>query len=162
MILEMGVGRAAMLLCIHQKSSRASCTPFLRATRPPFLADRACCIVLKTLRDPGSANAMDLSSPRMECHFLTLVRRWIFGMEARISASHLTPWGGSWMVMLMVLMIHPNMSFNVPQEQSPSCSFLRDTGSCLVGLSVGRSGWKTSLMGCKRALRTSQRLSRSG
>jgi hypothetical protein len=63
--------------------------------------------------------------------------------------------------MLIVLMIQPNMSFSVPQEQSPSRSFLRDTGSCQVGLSVGRSGWKTSSMECKRALRTRRRLSRS-
>ena len=156
------VGRDAMLLCIHRKSSKASWTPLLRATRPPVLADRACCMVLKMLRDPGSANAMDLSSPRMECHFLTLVRRWVGGMEARISARRSTRWGGSWMVMFMVSTIQPKMSFNVPQEQSPSRSFLIDTGSCRVGLSVGKSGWKTSSMECKRALRTRRRFSRSG
>jgi hypothetical protein len=154
MLSAMRVGREAMFLCIHWKLSKALCTPFQRATRPPVLADRACCIMLKMLRDPGSANAVDLSSPRMKCHFLTLVRLWVGGMEARISASCLTQWRGSWMVMLIVLMIQPNMSFSVPQEQSPSHSFLRDTGSCRVGLSVSRSSWKMSSMECKRALQT--------
>ena len=162
MILAMRVGLEAMLLCIHPKPAKALCTPLLRATLPPVLDDRACCIVLKMLRDPGSANAMDLSFPRMECHFLTLVQLWVDGMEARISASPSRQWGGSWIVMLMVSMIHPNMSFRVPQEQSLWRSFLRDTGSCRIGLSVGRSGWKTSSMECKRALRTRQRFSRSG
>ena len=140
MISAMQVGREEMLLCIHRKSSKALCTSFLRAICPLTLVARACCIVLKMLRDPGRANAMDLNSPSMECHFLKLVRRWVVGMEARISASQSTRWGGNWIVMLMVLMIQPNISFNVPKEQSPSRNFLRETGSCRVGLSEGSSG----------------------
>ena len=94
MISAMRVGREAMLLCIHKKLAKALCTPLLRATCPLVLADRACCIVLKMLWDPSSANAMDLSLPRMECHFLSLMQRWVDGMEARISASQSTRWGG--------------------------------------------------------------------
>lgn len=151
-----------MLLCIHQKSSKASCTSFLRDIRPLTLVARVCCIVLKMLWDPGSANAMDLNSPRMECHFLTLVWRWVGGMDARISASRLTWWGGNWIVMFMVLMIQPNINFNVLKEQSPSHNFLRETVSCCVGFSWGSSGWKTSSMECSRALWTRWRLSKSG
>lgn len=83
----MRVGRVAMCLCIHRKSSRASCTPLCNATRPPDLFASAFCIVLKMLRDPGRASAMERSSPRTACHFRRLVRRWVRGMDARISAS---------------------------------------------------------------------------
>jgi len=45
--------------------------------------------------------------------------------------------------MLMVSMIQPNISLSVPKEQSPSRNFFMETGSCLVGLSLGKSGSKT-------------------
>ena len=161
MILGDACGAGGKVVVHPSKVVQGVVNSFAERHSSTRFGDRACCIVLKMLRDPGSANAMDPSSPRMECHFLTLVRRWVGEMEARISARRSTRWGGSWMVMLMVSMIQPKMSFSVPQEQSPSCSFLIDKGSRRVGLSVGKSGWKTSSMECKRALRTRRRLSRS-
>ena len=42
----------------------------------------------------------------------------------------------------------------MPKEQSPSRNYFMETGSCRVGLSLGKSGSKSSSMECRSALRT--------
>ncbi len=140
----MRVGRADMCLCIHRKSSRASWTPLWRATRPPVLLARAFCMVLKMLRAPGSASAIERSSPSIECHFFMLVRCWERGTDAKISARRAMRCGGRRMVRLSVSIIQPKINLMVPHEQSPSSSFFMETGSRRSGGSEGSKGRKTS------------------
>ena len=47
------VGRVAILWRIHQKLSRAVCTPRESLILPPVLLFNACCMWLKRLRVPG-------------------------------------------------------------------------------------------------------------
>ncbi len=148
-----------MFACIQRKSSRALCTPFARAMRPLDWVEITLCIELKMFCGPGRASAINRSSPRAACQCFRLLRRWDDGKEFRISIRRATRCGGSAIVMQTVSIIHPRTSFIVPHEQSPTASFLRDTGSWRSGPSPRESGQKTSSTAWSSRRRTWRRLS---
>jgi hypothetical protein len=59
------VSRLAVLEAIHQKLSRASCTPLWRALRPFDCSKSAFCTGLKMCRAPGRAKDIERSSWRV-------------------------------------------------------------------------------------------------
>eukprot|EP00985_Skeletonema_marinoi_P015014 scaffold7661_cov88-Skeletonema_marinoi.AAC.1 len=104
-------------------------------SNPVPRAEFALSMWLKRCLAPGSARDMDRSSPKTLCHFFTLVRFWVMGMLARISASLSARCSGRCTVIATVSTIHPRTFLIVPQEQSPCFSFFKDTGSLRWGLS---------------------------
>ena len=121
---------------------------------------RAFCMVLKMLREPGSAIAIDRSSPKTWCHFLILVRCWERGIDSSSSARRSIRCGGRRIVRFSVSIIHPNTNLIVPHEQSPARNFLIETGSRRSGGSDGSNGRSTSSMAWSSIRRTRWRLSK--
>ena len=94
------VGRLEISAWSQRKSERAPWTDFRRAILFLDWRERACCMALKRLRDPGSARLMLRSSPSILCHFFVDMRIWAGGMLCRIVARRSTRWGGvgwSWL-----------------------------------------------------------------
>ena len=91
-----------------------------------FFKAKAFCMMLNKFREPpGNARLMLQSYPSILCHFLTGRSFYVGKMILRILPSQATLWGGRWMVIVLVLMIHPKMSLIVDQETSPCQSFLQ-------------------------------------
>jgi hypothetical protein len=122
------VGRAHRLAARRPKASMLLRTKELRRTRLAPAWFWAHWRALKSPLDPGMARDTKRSFPRMLRHRLMLMRRrpW---RSPKMSQRACFRWGGSSMVCRAVSMIHPRMSFLVPQLPSPVRSFFRDTAS---------------------------------
>ena len=95
---------------------------------------RASWSALKREADPGMAVETKRSFPRMLCQALRetrLVLLRLVKIVARVSLRC----GGSSRVCRRVSMIHPSMTFRVPQLPSPLSSFFKEMASFLWGSS---------------------------
>jgi hypothetical protein len=123
------VGRWLRSLWIQRKSFNESWKPWLSRRRRPCLTRIATWTrELKSPRVPGSAMAMDRSSPKSPYHFSKERRRWVVGIRERSSAKRSTRCWGRVRVMATELMIHPRTFFTVRQEAPPWRSFFTEMG----------------------------------
>ena len=128
------VGLFSISLCKYRKSSSAACTPFERLLRCFESVRSANCIWLNNPRAPGSAAAMERSSPRTLCHFLADVLFCDGRIWSRISCRHTIRCSGSSRVSLIVSIIQPSTNFKEAHVQSPWSIFFSAT--------VFTSSWK--------------------
>lgn len=100
----------------------------------------AACRTENNPREPGSAGAMDRSSPKILCQRVTVNRLFGGSSHERTSRSRSRRCGGRCNVRVFASMSQPRTRFCGDHHTSPFCIFFVDAGSFRCGESAGERG----------------------